>query len=94
MSGPLRKLLGPSKARLKKYMEEAEQLLSQSVEEKTMEGEEEIVESLVERMNNSVAIVERCNGDWASLLRTLKGEAKVTEEEEQSRAADGKEESC
>ena len=69
-------------------MEEAEQLLSQSVEEKTMEEEEEIVESLLERMNNSVAIVEWCNGDWASLLRTLKGEAKVTE---QSRATDGKE---
>ena len=42
-------------------------------------------------MNNNVSVVQRCINDWASLLRTLKGKAKVTEEEEQSRAADGKE---
>ena len=91
MSGQLQKLLGPSKAHLKRYIEEAEQLLLQSIEEKTMEEEEEIIEDLVERMNNNVSIVERCNDDWASLLRNLKGETNVTEEEEQSRAADGKE---
>lgn len=89
MSGSLRKLLGPSKARLKKYIEEAEQLLSLPVEEKTIEEEEEVIEDLVERMNNNVSVVERCINDWTTLLRGLKGEAKVTEEEEQSRAADG-----
>jgi len=82
---------GPSKAHLKTYIQEAEQLLSQSIDGKTMEEEEEVVEDLVEQMNNNVSIVECCINDWTSLLRTLKGEAKVTEEEEQSRAADGKE---
>ena len=91
MSGPLRKLLGPSKARLKQYIEEAERLLAQSLEGKTMEEEEESIEGLIERMNNNVSVVKRCNDDWASLLKTLKGEAKVAEEEEQGRAADGKE---
>ena len=59
------------------------------VEEKTME-EEEVIEDLVEQMNN-VSVVERCINDWTTLLQSLKGEAKVTEEEEQSRAADGRE---
>ena len=88
MSGPLRKILGSSKARLKRCIKEAEQLLLQSIEEKTMEEEEEIV---VERMNNNISIVERCSDDWVSLLRNLKGETKVTEKEEQRQAADGKE---
>jgi len=91
MSGSLRKLLGPSKARLKKYIKKAEQLLSLPVEEKTMEEEEEVIEDLVERMNNNISVVERCINDWMTLLWSLKEEAKVTEEEEQSRAADGKE---
>jgi len=56
-----------------------------------MEEEGDVVEDLVEQMSNNVSIVERFINDWGSLLRTLKGEAKVTEEEEQSRAADGKE---
>jgi len=71
MSGLLWKLLGPSKARLKKYIKEAEQLLSLSVEEKTMEEEEEVIEDLVERMNNNVSVVERCINDWMTLLRSV-----------------------
>jgi len=76
------RMLGPSKARLKKYIEEAEQLLSLPVEEKTME--EEVIEYLVERMDNNVSVVERCINDWMTLLRSLKEERKVTEEAEQS----------
>ena len=91
MSGPLCKLLGPSKVHLKTCIQVAEQLLLQSVNGKMMEEEEEIVEDLVERMNNNVSVVEHCINDWANLLRTLKGEAQVTEEDEQSRTADGKE---
>ena len=56
-----------------------------------MEEEEEVVEDLVERMSNNVYFVERCINDWVSLLRMLKGKAKVMREEEQSRATDGKE---
>ena len=42
MLGLLCKLLGPSKARLKRYLEEAEQLLVQSPDGNTMEEEEAI----------------------------------------------------
>ena len=56
-----------------------------------MEEEEESIEGLIERMNNNVSVVKHCNDDWASLLKMLKGEAKVAEEEEQGRAAEGKE---
>ena len=73
MSG--RKLLGPSKAHLKMYIQEAEQLLLQSVNGKRME-EEEVVEDLVERINYNFAVVECCINDWASMLGTLKDEAK------------------
>ena len=76
MSGPLRKLLGPSKARLKRYIEEAERLLAQSLEGKTMEEEEESIEGLIERMNNNVSVVKRCNDDWASLLKTAGAEGR------------------
>ena len=65
--GAVRKLLGPSKARLKRYLEEAERLLAQSLEGKTMEEEEESIEGLIERIKYNVSVVKRCNDDWASL---------------------------
>ena len=46
MLGPLCKLLGPSIARLKTYIQEAEQLFSQSVDGKTTKEKEEVVEDL------------------------------------------------
>jgi len=42
-------------------------------------------------MSDNVSVVECCINDWVSLLRMLKGKAKVMGEEEQSRATDGKE---
>ena len=42
-------------------------------------------------MTNSVSILERCNRDWVSLLKDLKGEGKKAEDEEHSRAAEGTE---
>ena len=56
-----------------------------------MEEEELILEDLIERMNNNVSVIERCNANWTSLLRDLKGEAKVTEEQEHNRVAEGDE---
>ena len=36
MSGPIRKLIGPAKTRLRRYVEETSSLLSSTVEEKTV----------------------------------------------------------
>ena len=84
MSGLLRKLLGPSKARVQGYIKQAEELLSQPINEETMEDDEITMEDLIERMCNNVSIMEQCDCDWVALLRDLKGEAKVTEEREHS----------
>ena len=91
MSGPLRKLLGPAKARLQHYIKEAEQLISKPIEAGMVEEEELTLEDLIERMNNNVSVIERCNANWTSLLQDLKGEAKVTEEQEHSHVAEGDE---
>ena len=40
MSGPIRKLIGPAKTRLQRYVEEASSLLSSTVEEKTVTEDE------------------------------------------------------
>ena len=79
MSGPLWKHLGPAKAQLQRYIKETEQLISKPFEGGTMEEEELTLEDLIECMNNNVSVIERCNANWTSLLKDLKGEAKVTE---------------
>ena len=83
-------LIGPAKGRLHHYMEEASAILSSPVEEKMIEELEFQVEEIIKRVNTSVSPIERCNRDWANLLRDVKGEEKVKEEKEFERAADGK----
>ena len=90
MSGPIQMLIGPAKGRLHRYMEEASAILSSPVEEKTIEELEFQVEEIIKRVNTSVSLIERCNRDWANLLRDVKGEEKVKEEKEFERVADGK----
>jgi len=51
MSKPLRKIIGPAKGRLKKYLDEAKSLLSQPVTEKSLEEDELQIEEV---MNLSV----------------------------------------
>ena len=50
MSGPIRKLIGPAKTRLQRYVEEASSLLSSGVEEKTLEDDEIRVEEVIARI--------------------------------------------
>ena len=40
MSGSIRKLIGPAKTRLQRYIEEASSVFSTGVEEKTLEEDE------------------------------------------------------
>ena len=90
MSGPIRKLIGPAKTRLQRYVEEASSLLSSGVEEKTLEEDEILVEEIIARINTNVSLLER-NRDWSSLLKDLKTEDRSKEEKEYQRVAEGNE---
>ena len=90
MSGAIRKLLGPAKSRLLGYIAEAEKLLSLPIQSETIEDEMN-TDDLIERMNNNISILERCNRDWVSLLKGLKGEEKTAEEKEHTRVGEGTE---
>ena len=61
MSGPIRKLLGPAKARLQGYLEDAEKFLVLPINEEDVEDEEATIEEYVECINNNVTIPERCD---------------------------------
>ena len=87
----IRKLIGPSKARLLRYTQDAEKLLSAPINDKEVEEEEINVEELIDRFSTNISILERCNHDWVSLLREMHGEAKDAEEKEQTRVAEGTE---
>ena len=89
MSGPIRKLLGPAKARLKGYLEDADKFLTSPINEGDLEEEEATIEEYIERINNNTAILERCDCEWNMFLSGLKGkEEKVAEEKEHSRVAE------
>ena len=64
MSGAIRKLIGPAKARLLKYLQDAEILLSAPISDKEIEEEELRVEELIDRFSTNISILERCNYDW------------------------------
>ena len=44
------------------------------INEETIEDEEATVEEYVERISNNVLILEKCNREWATLLKEVKGE--------------------
>jgi len=90
MSGMICKLLGPAKAQLQEYLEDAEKFLTSPINEEEMEDEEVIIEEYIEHINNNVAVLERCDRDWSVLLSGLKEKTeKVTEEKEHARVAEG-----
>ena len=63
MSGPIRKLIGPVKTRLQRYVEEVSSLLLSRVEEKTLEDDEIQVEEVIACININVSLLKRCNHD-------------------------------
>ena len=40
-------------------------------------------------MNTNISLLERCNCNWVSLLKDLRGDEKVKEEQELERVAEG-----
>ena len=56
-----------------------------------MEEDEIRVEEVIARINANVSLLERCNRDWSSLLKDLKGDERSKEEKEYQRVAEGSE---
>lgn len=54
-----------------------------------LEREEVGLEDLIQRLSTNIALLERCNKEWTTLLNELKGDEKVKEEKEYAWAADG-----
>jgi len=89
MSGTIRKLLVPAKARLQGYLEDVEKFLTSPINEELMEDEEATIEEYIEHINSNVAILERCDREWSMLLSGLKEKTeKVTEVKEHTRVAE------
>jgi len=70
----IKKLIGPAKARLLKYIEEANVTLARAFEDKDCDEEDIRVDELITRIKTTCTILERCNSDWASLLKDFKRE--------------------
>ena len=89
MSGPIRRLLGPTKARLQGYIKQAKTIFSLPIDVSDLEKEETDLEDLIQRLSTNISLLERCNKEWTTLLNELlKGDDKVAEEKEYLWAAE------
>ena len=82
MSGPIQKLLGPTKARLLEYVKKARTIFSAPINENDLDKEETMVEDVLQRIMTNINLLEKCNSDWHALLKELKGDEKAVEERE------------
>ena len=75
MSGPIRRLLGPTKARLQGYIKQARTLFMVPINESDLDKEETQLEDLIQQLSTNIALLERCNKEWTMLLTEMpKGE--------------------
>ena len=89
MSGPIRKLIGPTKTRALGYIQEAGAALELPLDDDTLDESENTCEDLFNRLTRCVTLLEKCNSDWTSLLKTVQGDEKTEEEREYDRVSDG-----
>ena len=89
MSGPIRRLLGPTKAHLLGYVKKARTIFSAPIDEKDLDKEETMVENVLQRITTNLILLKRCNSDWLTLLKELKGDEKAVEEREYVWAIEG-----
>ena len=61
------------------------------VNEADLDREETEIEDLIHRFSSNIALLERCNQEWTTLLHGMKGEERAAEEKEYLWAADGDE---
>ena len=60
------------------------------INESDLDKEETQLKDLIQRLSTNIALLERCNKEWTTLLtELLKGEEKMVEEKEYLWAADG-----
>jgi len=87
MLGPIRKLLGPTKARLQSYIKMAKTILERAVDETNLDREET---KLDDRFFTNITLLECCNQEWTTLVNVMEsGDDKDTEEKEYLWATDG-----
>ena len=89
MSGPIRKLIGPAKFQLLRYIETANGLMEKRPVETLLDEEESEAEDFANRISTTITLLEKCNDDWSNILKELKDDAKVTEEREYARVTEG-----
>ena len=92
MSGPVHKLLGPTKTCLQSYVKNSRVIFMTPINDKNLEKEETEIEDLVHRVDTNMALLERCNSEWKVLQRELEGDSKAkvkAEEKEYLWAAEG-----
>ena len=76
MSGPIRKLIGPAKSRLLRYIETANGLMEKRPVETLLDKEESEAEDFANRISTIITLLEKCNNDWSNILKELKDDAK------------------
>ena len=59
-----------------------EKFVASPINEDQIQDKEATIEEYIECINNNISILERCNRDWAMLLKEVRGERKVSKEEE------------
>ena len=76
MSASIRRLIGPTKSRLLRYVELASGLLEKKPVKTELDEEESKAEDFANRISSNIALLEKCNKDWY-ILKELKGDTKV-----------------
>ena len=76
-------MIGPAKVCLQQYVESANSLLENKPKE------QELDEYEIFLVGSQHFVAWKCNKDWSNILKEAKGDAKVNEEKEYSRATDG-----
>ena len=89
MSGPIRRLIGPAKSPLLKYIETANGVMERKPVETQLDEEESEAEDFANRISTNIALLEKCNNDWSNILKELKDDEKVTEEREYACVCEG-----
>jgi len=89
MFGPIRRLLGPTKARLQGYIKQVRNILVVPIDVSDLEREERQLEESMQQFATNIARLEKCNEEWLKLLDKFKGDKKMAEEKEYVWAAEG-----
>ena len=91
MSGPIRRLLGPTKARLQVYVKMGKSILERPVDNSDLDKEEMELNDLIHRFSTNITLLERCNQEWTMLLNVMESdsEEKAAEEKEYLWVTDG-----